>query len=168
MIRLRENKGFNIIGLMVTILIIASLVAIAVPNFKRFKIQANETAAVSTLMNIASAFETYRETHNAYPQGETSTEIFGQLPPLIDTTLATVRERRGYRFMIASNDLPAAHTFAVYAGPKQEGTTGIMWYKIDQTGSVYCSTDVVYDATTGSLTAPYGWHQLYAHPVILK
>jgi len=143
---------------MVAVIIIVILVGIALVGVTRLKIQTNEAAAVSTLMKLASSFDTYRTIHNTYPTGESSSVIFATLshetPPLMDAQLANYRKRRGYQFSVEHRlsvieyvNLP--HAFIIYAGPIEAGVTGSGWFKIDQTGTVYANIEPMYpDATT--------------------
>jgi type IV pilus assembly protein PilA len=73
--RMRDDRGFTLIELMVVVLIIAILIAIAIPTFLGLRRRAQDRAAQSDLRNgltAAKAFYTDLETYSGFDpvQGE--------------------------------------------------------------------------------------------------
>jgi type IV pilus assembly protein PilA len=67
--RTRDDKGFTLIELMVVVLIIAILIAIAIPTFLGMRKRAQDRAAQSNLRNgvtAAKAFYTDQETYSGF------------------------------------------------------------------------------------------------------
>lgn len=66
---LKREKGFTLIELMVVILIIAILVAIAVPVFNIARTAAYRRTCQANLRTLDGAVQTYNATEDAWPSG---------------------------------------------------------------------------------------------------
>jgi len=62
----RRPSGFSLIELMIVLVIVAILLAIAVPSYRRYVIRGNRVDAQRTLVDLAGRQERYYYTNNAY------------------------------------------------------------------------------------------------------
>ena len=72
----RKEEGFSLIELLIVVAIILIIAAIAIPNFMRARIAANEASAVASCKTLNGAEITY---NSYYQQGFSST--LAQLGP---------------------------------------------------------------------------------------
>jgi type IV pilus assembly protein PilA len=132
--RMKDDKGFTLIELMVVVLIIAILIAIAIPTFLGLRKRAQDRAAQSNLRNALTAAKAYYTDEDTYdPAGA---EIFNAAQGLaIEPSLAwndTATSTQGQvsvRGVTASTVLVATQSasgdyfcLGDNAGPTVEGT----------------------------------------------
>ncbi len=131
---MRRDKGFSLIEMMVVVAIILVIAAVAIPNFLRAKMAANEASAVSSVRTINTAQITYSNTYQigyaddliklAPPAGggqvgSASADLLGWL----SGCTAQPCSKSGYLFQISP--LPSSYmATGVPIFPGQTGTRG--------------------------------------------
>ena len=63
----RNEKGFTLIELLIVVAIIGILAAIAIPQFAKYRQNAQNSAAVSDLRNTRTALESFYADNFRYP-----------------------------------------------------------------------------------------------------
>ena len=162
--RLRKEKGFSLIELLIVVAIILIIAAIAVPNLLRSRMAANESSAAAGLRTITTANITYSSTYNVGYAG-TLTALgpkVGASPTSADADLldgvlgSTVQPavKSGYKFIYLPGPTGATPTttapnatFTTFATPISLGSSGQSGFCVDQ-------TNVVGKDTTGAVAAP--------------
>jgi Tfp pilus assembly protein PilE len=121
-------KGFTLVEIMIIVSIISLLGAIAIPNFLRARMSANDALAKATLRSISTASESYVAANNGnYPSDETS--LTAATPaylnkPYCESTIS------GYVF--ACNFTTASYLFT--ATPVAIGSSGTTTYTMSTGG----------------------------------
>ena len=88
---MKNNTGFTLLELMVSVLIIGVLMAMAVPQYNNYINRSNRTAMQADLMRIASALERVRAVQLSYANAKlTDTNIYGSAVYPIGSTGAKV------------------------------------------------------------------------------
>lgn len=132
------GSGFAIGGIImgaIAILIIPILflmAAIAIPNFLRARLHANEAAAISSLRTIGSACEAYRIASNPPTYPSSLSDLSNANPPYIDAMLG-YGTKQGYTFTYTNK---GASRYECIATPITENATGIHTFYIDDTGVI--------------------------------
>ena len=141
---MRNQKGFSLIELLLVVAVILIISAIAVPNFLRSRLRANEASAVASLRVINTAAVTYSI---SYPDlgFPTQLSILGGANPcsasstqscLIDDILAQ-GSKGGYAFEWTGDGAVPSVNFTITATPQNIGGTGQNMYCSDHTGVVH-------------------------------
>jgi type IV pilus assembly protein PilA len=141
---MRKQKGFSLIELLLVVAVILIISAIAIPNFLRSRLRANETSAVASLRVINTAAVTYSISYpdigfpaqlstlgGANPCSASSTQAC-----LIDDSLAQ-GFKGGYRFQWTGDSLVPSASFLLTGTPQTVGGSGQNMYCTDQTGIIH-------------------------------
>lgn len=138
----RKQAGFSLIELLIVVAIMLVIAAIAVPSLMAAKRSANQSSAVGSLRNIASAENTFRGNQSPQSYG-TLTKLGTADPnnnsePYLDSSWETAAVSTtgigGYTFVDLGT--PDNSSFGVAANPVTAGDGGFA-YCILQTGAIH-------------------------------
>lgn len=140
---MRSHKGFSLIELLLVVAVIMIIAAIAVPNFIRSRMRANEASAVASLRVINTSAITYAMTYPTQGYPAFLTTLGGANPCtasstqscLIDDVLAQ-GVKSGYSFAWTGDGLTPSVNFAITGTPQVVGTSGQRMFCTDQTGVI--------------------------------
>ena len=141
----KSAKGFSLIELLIVVAIILIIAAIAIPNFLRSRVSANQSSAVASLHTLSLAQMTYASTYGAGYSVDmaTLTSPTGGGSPsstaagLIDSTLAS-GVKSGYTFTYSPGPVDSTgriNAFSFSAEPVSS-STGTQYYFTDETGVI--------------------------------
>jgi type IV pilus assembly protein PilA len=139
----RVHRGFSLIELLIVVAIILVIAAIAIPNFMRSRIAANESASVQNMRNVVTANVVYSSTYGiGYASNLGTLGPGGGTPSasnaaLIDDILA-LGTKSGYTYTYVSG--PAVNgvvvSFTLHANPVTPGITGNRYFFTDDSGII--------------------------------
>jgi len=150
--RNRASYGFSLIELLIVVAIILVIAAIAIPNFIRSRIAANESSAVQSLRNITTANVVYSST---YGIGYASTLGTLGAPPgsaqpsftnadLIDEILALgAKSGYTYTYTAGAPTNGVIDSFQLTGSPVTPGITGNRYFYTDDSGVIRQNTSAV-------------------------
>jgi type IV pilus assembly protein PilA len=143
--RHESKRGFSLIELLIVVTIILIIAAIAIPNLRSAKIQANETAAVGAIRALNESTVMYSNSYGGYPHalsdlgpGGSGTAPSSAAADLIDSTLAT-GVKSGYKFTFkveATDPTGNVSSYTITATPVTPGTTGQRSFFVDASGTI--------------------------------
>jgi len=140
----KHQKGFSLIELLLVVAIILIISAIAVPNFLRSRMRANEASAVASIRSITTAAVTYSITYPDLNFPAALTALGGAAPCstsssagacLIDDVLAN-GTKSSYVFVWTGDGQVPSVAFTLTAAPQVVGSSGQNMYCTDQSGVI--------------------------------
>ncbi len=145
----RRTHGFSLVELLIVVAIILIIMAIAIPNFMRSRMAANESATVQNMRNICTANVVYSTTY-----GIGYSPSLGALGPapgggpatssnagLIDDVLATgVKSGYSLSYSAAAPVGGQVPDYTLNGDPVNPGITGQRYFYTDQTGVIRYNT----------------------------
>lgn len=139
-----SHGGFSLIELLVVVAVILIIAAIAIPNFIRSKMRANEAAAVENLRTITTAEVSYSTSYqigfspDLVSLAGNGTVVDSGHADLIDEVLATgTKSGYSYSYTVVFQDSNGNVTdYSVIADPLVVNSTGMRHFYADQTGVI--------------------------------
>ncbi len=162
---MRKQKGFSLVELLLVVAVILILSAIAVPNIMRARIAANESSAIASLRNIATAQAAYAET---YPElgfapdlntlgpgptaGNTTSNSTNAL--LLDNVLGCPTgvgtaycEKSGYDFNITAATGTPLNVYSANGNPAAPGQSGTRYFYTDNSSVIRFNATAIASGT---------------------
>jgi len=143
--KVKKQKGFSLIELLIVVAIILVIAAIAIPNLMKSKMAANESSTVSSIRTIVTSELSYAEVNPT-----SGYQSLGALASagLIDTTLGA-GTKSGYNFNLTPGSGTPPTTFTTWADPSSPGNSGTNYYCSDQSGVIQRGSSTFSGGCTG-------------------
>lgn len=138
------TRGFSLVELLVVIAVILIIAAIAIPNFMRSRMRANEGAAAANIRNIITSEVVYSTTYqigfspSLAALGGSGATVDQNNSELIDSVLSSgAKSGYSYSYKVVLKD-SAGHVqeYSINADPLNVGQTGVVHFYADQTGVI--------------------------------
>lgn len=141
-----QSSGFSLIELLIVVAVILIIAAIAIPNFLRSKMAANEAAAIENTRTITTSNVVYSTTYGIGYAANLSKMATPPAPGpvtsnaagLLDNILAA-GTKSGYVYTYAAGPFGAGGTIDAYtlqADPLTPNITGTRHFFVDATGVI--------------------------------
>jgi prepilin-type N-terminal cleavage/methylation domain-containing protein len=141
---MRNQKGFSLIELLLVVAVILIVSAIAVPNFMRSRMRANEANAVAAIRVIHTSAVTYATTYSDLGFPAQLTNLGGANPCTATSTSACLIDdvmaqgtKEGYSYVWTGDGLTPSVGFTLTGTPQVVGTSGQRMFCTDQVGTIF-------------------------------
>ncbi|HEY2821615.1 MAG TPA: prepilin-type N-terminal cleavage/methylation domain-containing protein [Candidatus Acidoferrum sp.] len=143
--------GFSLIELLIVVAIILIIAAIAIPNFIRARMAANESSAVSSIHAVNTAEIQYSSTYPTVGYSVSLTALGPTGSGYIDTVLAG-GSKSGYIFTYVQNpaDSPS-DAYTLNADPVTRNVTGARSFYSDEKNVTHYNLSAIAASTDPSL-----------------
>ncbi len=131
------SAAFTLVEILVVLAIVMVLLAIAMPNFLRSRVIANETVTLTNCRSINNSCQLYHINQETYPSSLADLVEPISNPPYIDSTLATGR-KQSYEYIYQLVD--SGH-FTLNANPTSSGLLKGRYFYMDESGIIRGKTD---------------------------
>jgi type IV pilus assembly protein PilA len=144
--KMKNEKGFSLVELLVVVIIIAIVAAIAIPNLLASRRAANEASATASMRTIHSAEATYQATVGGGTLYASLVAL--NTAGLIDSALgAATSQKSGYDFAATLG----TQIYCATAAPTTPGTTGNAYFGVETEGVIWKHTAAL-TCAAGDLT----------------
>ena len=140
---MKKQSGFSLIELLIVVAIILIISAIAIPNYLRSRMQANEASAVGSLRMINTSAVTYSSTYLNQGFPANLVDMGGANPCSATSTSACILEdtiaqgtKSGYSFLWTGDGAAPSVSYSLTATPLTVGGSGQRQFCTDQAGVI--------------------------------
>lgn len=134
----KTTRGFTLMEMMIVVAIISVILAIAVPNLMRNRMQTNEAQAIENLRVIGSAQVSYHSGHNTFGTWDNLRMPAAGGPPFLSGGWTDGFEKGGYTYAMPETTSAA---FLCLASPVDPGVSGARYFRIDTSGIIRYNFD---------------------------
>jgi type IV pilus assembly protein PilA len=144
----RNEQGFSLIELLIVVAVILIVAAIAIPNFLRAKISANEASAVASIHAVNTSEISYSASNPMIGFAAVLADLGPAGGGYIDSLLAG-GTKSGYSFTYTPIGITPYSRYKLNADPTTRGVTGARSFYSDESNVTRCN-----DVAPATVTDP--------------